>query len=51
MSENTKISAAQKDIEHKKRICGLYGVCGRNSAAPDLHQISHFGLKRLNEKK
>ncbi len=37
--------------DNKQRICHLYGVCGKEAGYLNSHLVSHFGLKKLNERK
>lgn len=47
--ENTK--EIQKELDYEKRLCDIYGLCGIGMSCSDSHQVSHFGLKKLNEQK
>jgi len=51
MKNIKNIEAIQKENEHKERICSLYGICGRGTECLASNHVSHFGLKKLNEKK
>lgn len=38
-----------KEIQNKKRVCSLHGLCGKDSNYLNSHHVSHFGLKKLSE--
>ena len=40
-----------KEVENEKRLCGLFGFCGKEITGKNSHMVSHFGLKTLNEQK
>jgi len=38
----------KKELEYEKRLCNIYGLCVNDISGGKSHEVSHFGLKRLN---
>lgn len=38
----------QREMDLQKRMCNLYGICGRDIPESLSHQVTNFGLKKLN---
>ena len=39
----------KKEIDYEKRLCNLYGFCGKEIECCGSHDVSYFGLKKLTE--
>jgi hypothetical protein len=38
----------QKEMDLQKRLCNLYGFCGKDYPEAKSHHVTHFGLNKLN---
>lgn len=47
-NNNIKNSEIKNELEYEKRLCNIYGLCVNDISGDKSHEVSHFGLKRLN---